>query len=198
MIKRKTPLLGWAFNDVLNELHQIVFEGVPGETAPFELTTLEREYIAYVLACYYQCGRCLDFHERAVNLARRKGTAPDWHWQDDLISATLFLHLDGTKLSAMEWDRWVSAWQAYAKRIDLKHPGLACYLAYAIGIARHDKHLMDLAFESISSANEDDGRLKGIIRDIDGVVIFMKAATSKNRSDPSILSHLKSRGVTDV
>ena len=175
-----------------------MFEGVPGETAPFELTNLEREYIAYVLACYYQCGRCLDFHERAVNLARRKGKAPDWNWKDDLISATLFLHLDGTKLSAMEWDRWVSAWQAYAKRIDLKHPGLACCLAYAIGIARHDKYLMDLAFESISNANEDNERLKGIIRDIDGVVIFMKAATSKNRSDPTILSHLKSRGITDV
>ena len=50
MIKTKTPLLGWAFSDVLNELHQIVFEGIPGETPPFELTVLEREYIAYMLA----------------------------------------------------------------------------------------------------------------------------------------------------
>ena len=71
MIKTKTPLLGWAFSDVLNELHQIVFEGIPGETPPFELTVLEREYIAYVLACYYQCNHCLEFHERAVNLQRR-------------------------------------------------------------------------------------------------------------------------------
>lgn len=52
MIKNKTPLLGWAFKDVLNELHQIVFAGVPGETPEFETTLLEREYIAYVLACY--------------------------------------------------------------------------------------------------------------------------------------------------
>ncbi len=198
MIKTKTPLLGWAFNDVLNELHQIVFEGVPGETAPFEITHLEREYIAYVLACYYQCGRCLDFHERAINLARRKEKSPEWNWKDDLISVTLFLHLDGKKLSEMEWERWVKAWRSYANRIDNKHSGLACYLAYAIGIARHDKHLMDLAFQSISNANEDNERLKGIIRDIDGVVIFMKAATSKNRSDMTILSHLKSRDITDV
>ena len=198
MIKTKTPLLGWAFNDVLNELHQIVFEGVPGETPPFELTQLEREYIAYVLACYYQCGRCLEFHERAVNLVRKKEKAPAWNWKDDLISATLFLHLDGQKLSEMEWERWVKAWRTYAHRIDTKHPGLACYLAYAIGIARHDRHLMDLAFESISSAHDENDRLKGIIRDIDGVVIFMKAATSKNRSDSTILNHLKSRGITDV
>jgi hypothetical protein len=43
MIKKSTPLLGWAFNDVLNELHQLVFEGVPGESDPFELSQLERE-----------------------------------------------------------------------------------------------------------------------------------------------------------
>ena len=47
MIKNKKPLLGWAFNDVLNELHQLVFSGVPGESDPFELTMLEREYIAF-------------------------------------------------------------------------------------------------------------------------------------------------------
>ena len=195
MIRIKTPLLGWAFNDVLNELHQIVFEGLPGETEPFQLTLLEREYIAYVLACYYQCERCLQFHERAIQLARKKENAPEWNWKDDLVSATLFLHLDGSKLSEMEWQLWVKAWRSYADSIDTKHPGLACYLGYAIGIARHDKHLMDLAFESISSFNESHERLKGIIRDIDGVVIFMKAATSKNRSDPTILSHLKLRGL---
>ncbi len=198
MIRTKTPLLGWTFNDVLNELHQIVFEGVPGETDPFELTLLEREYIAYVLACYYDCGRCRDFHGRAIERIRQKETVRDWNWKDDLISATLFLHLDGRKLSAIEWERWVSAWRGYARRIDTRHQGLACYLAYAIGIARHDAHLMDLAFESISRANPQNDRLRGVIRDIDSVVIFMKAATSKNRSDPKIVDHLKSRGVTDV
>lgn len=102
MVKTNTPLLGWAFNDVLNELHQLVFEGVPGESEPFVLSQLEREYIAYLLACYYQCERCLEFHGRAVKVARRKEKVPDWHWQDDLISATLFLHLDGRKLSDVE------------------------------------------------------------------------------------------------
>lgn len=197
MIKHKTPLLGWAFNDVLNELHQIVFEGVPGETAPFVLTQLEREYIAYVLACYYQCDHCMQFHERAVNLQRKKAAVADWDWKEDMISATLFLHLDGSKLSAVEWERWVKTWKTFAKRLDKRHPGLSCYLSYAVGIARHDKNLMDMAFASISNAHDDDEHLKGIIRDIDSVVIFMKAATSKNRSDATILSHLKSRGIKD-
>ena len=198
MIKNKTPLLGWAFKDVLNELHQIVFAGVPGETPEFETTLLEREYIAYVLACYYQCDHCLNFHERAVSRVREKEQVADWNWKDDLISVTLFLHLDGRKLSPMEWERWVKAWRSYAKRIDARHPSLACYLAYAIGIARHDHSLMDLAFESISNAHDDIDRLKGVIRDIDGVVIFMKAATSKNRSDATIVQHLKSRGISYI
>ena len=198
MIKTSTPLLGLAFNDVLNELHQLVFEGIPGESDAFELSLLEREYIAYVLACYYQCGRCLEFHERAVRLARRKAQSPEWGWQDELISATLFLRLDGRKLSDIEWQRWVKTWTDFAKRINARHAGLANYLAYGVGIARHDKNLMDLAFASISESIEDNQRLKGVIRDIDGVVVFMKAATSKNRSDSTIIHNLRSRGIEDI
>jgi hypothetical protein len=84
----------------------------------------------------------------------------------------------------MDWERWVITWRSCAHSIDTKHPGLACYLGYAIGIARHDKHLMDLAFESISSCNESNERLKGIIRDIDGVVIFMKPPPRKIEATP--------------
>ena len=198
MKKTSAPLIGWAFNDVLNELHQRVFEGVPDESAPFELSQLEREYIAYVLACYYQCERCLEFHEHAVRVARRKEKSPDWGWQDEMISATLFLHLDGRKLSAIEWQRWLKTWSDFAKRINSRHEGLASYLAYAVGIARNDKSLMDHAFASISASIEDNIRLKGVIRDIDGVVVFMKAATSKNRSDSTIISNLRSRGIEDI
>lgn len=198
MVGTRTPLLGWAFNDVLNELHQLVFEGVPGESAPFELTRLEREYIAYVLACYYQCEHCLEFHERAIKVARRKEKVTDWNWHDDLISATLFLHLDGRKLSDIEWQRWLKTWADFAKRINSRHDGLASYLAYAVGIARNDKSLMDNAFASIGASIQDNERLKYVIRDIDSVVVFMKAATSKNRSDSTIINNLKSRGIEDI
>ena len=198
MSKAKKPLLGLAFNDVLNELHQLVFHGIPGESEPFTLSNLEREYIAFVLACYYQCDHCLEYHGRAVTLARKKEQVKEWNWKDELVNATLFLHLDGRKLSDLEWQQWLKAWSIFARRIHARHAGLACYLAYAIGIARHDISLMDHAFCSISESVEDDERLKGIVRDIDGVVIFMKAATSKNRSDPSIVRHLKSRGIEDA
>ena len=198
MVNIKTPLLGWAFNDVLNELHQLVFHGVPGESEPFELTLLEREYIAFVLACYYQCEHCLEFHERAIKQVRRKEKSPDWDWNEQLVNATLFLHLDGRKLSELEWQYWLRAWSGFANKINLQHHGLASYIAYAIGIARHDTYLMDHAFESISGLVEDNSKLKAVIRDIDGVVIFMKAATSKNRSDKTIIRHLSARGIDVV
>lgn len=198
MKKSSKPLLGFAFNDVLNELHQLVFQGVPGESESFELSILEREYVAYLLACYYQCNRCLEFHGRAVRVARRKEDSPDWKWQEELISATLFLHLDGRKLSELEWQRWVKTWSDFSKVINAHHHGLAEYLAYAVGIARNDKSLMDFAFARISEAISDNERLKGVIRDIDGVVIFMKAATSKNRSDVTIINNLRSRGIEDL
>lgn len=198
MNKSRTPLLGWAFNDVLNELHQLVFEGVPGESAPFELSRLEREYIAYVLACYYQCDHCLNFHGHAIKTARSKEKVADWNWRDDLISATLFLHLDGRKLSNIEWQRWLKTWADFAKHINLRHDGLANYLAYAVGIARNDKNLMDNAFACIEASIPDNDRLKYVIRDIDSVVVFMKAATSKNRSDSIIISHLKTRGIEGI
>lgn len=198
MKNTNVPLLGWAFNDVLNELHQLVFEGIPGESNSFELTLLEREYIAYVLACYYQCEHCLKFHERAVKMAQRKNKTPEWNWQDELITATLFLHLDGRKLSNIEWQRWMKIWDDFANRIDAYHVDLASYLAYAVGIARNDKPLMDHAFAAISEAIDNNDRLKGVIRDIDGVVVFMKAATSKNRSDSTIINNLRFRGIEDV
>ena len=138
------------------------------------------------------------FHERAVKVARGKENSPEWDWQDALISATLFLHLDGQKLSNIEWQRWKETWADFSKLINLHHEGLANYLAYAVGIARNDKNLMDHAFSSISLSIEDNVRLKGVIRDIDGVVVFMKAATSKNRSDSTIFSNLRFRGIEDI
>lgn len=80
----------------------------------------------------------------------------------------------------------------------MRHSGLPCYIACAIGIARDDGVIMELAFNSISNIHQDDEQLVGVIRDIDRVVVFMKAATSKNRTDPKLVKLLASRGITDV
>ena len=190
------PVLGRAFNDVLTELHAHVFTGVPGESDPFVLSMLDREYIAYVLSCYYQCEHCQHYHARAIERERRQVGAAPWDWKKELVRTTLFLRTSRSEVSSVEWKEWEQSWSSFAKRINVRHPSAACYIAYAVGIARNDQALMDLAFSSISEALPNDEAVKGVIRDIDRVVIFMKAATSKNRTDPVIIRHLKSRAIS--
>ncbi|MCU0835395.1 MAG: hypothetical protein MUC77_13340 [Chromatiaceae bacterium] len=190
------PVLGHAFNEVLTELHAHVFTGVPGESDPFVLSMLDREYIAFTLACYYQCEHCQTYHARAIERERRKVGAPEWDWRKELVRATLFLRTSKSEVSSTEWKEWQQSWRSFAKRIDVRHPRVGCFIAYAVGIARNDEALMDLAFGSISKGFPDDETLKGVIRDIDRVVIFMKAATSKNRTDPIIIRQLSSRDIS--
>jgi len=193
---KKQPIMGRAFNDVLSELHAHVFTGVPGESDPFVLSLLEREYMAYVLACYYQCEHCQRHHARAVEHERKAANKPKWDWQHELVKTALFLRVARDDIAPIEWEQWLSSWELFARKLHGHHHHIACYIAFAIGVARNDESLMDMAFNSISSSESDDERLKGIIRDIDRVVIFMKAATSKNRTDPIIIRQLKARDIS--
>ncbi len=186
---------GQPFNDVLNELHAHTFSGAPGESDPFTLSELEREYSAYALGLYYQCEHCHQHHARVIDRLRIKLGAPDWAWKEELLKVVLFLRTNRANVSTMEWDGWMVAWKRFANRLDRYEHGLACVIAYAIGIARADEHLMDIAFESLKSHHDDNATLLGVIRDIDRVVVFMKAATSKNRTDSIVRRQLVTRGI---
>jgi alkylhydroperoxidase family enzyme len=192
---KKKPIIGQAISDILSELHAHVFIGVPGESDPFTLTMLEREYIAYVISLYYQCDHCQEFHARQIKTERKKAKCKKWDWKPELIKTTLFLRESKEDISDAEWKQWLRSWKLFATKIDKRHPGVACYIAYAIGIARRDEDLMDLAHKSIKTMHASDDTYRGVIRDIDRVVIFMKAATSKNRTDPVIRRHMESRGI---
>lgn len=192
----KVSILGQGFNDVLNELHAHAFTGVPDESDPFTLTILEREYIAYVVSCYYQCEHCQRHHsqsvERLLSVVPRK--LPKW--QKAMVDATLLLRAVKTDVSPQEWERWKELWRMYARQLDYYHPCLASYIAYAIGIARMDTDLMELAFGYIKEQYPEYEDAVSRIRDIDRVVIFMKAATSKNRTDPTLFKHIRSLRVS--
>lgn len=191
----RESIQGQPFNDVLNELHAHTFSGAPGESDPFTLSELEREYIAYALGLYYQCDHCVQYHGRVVERARKRLGARNWAWQDELLKVVLFLRTSRTNVSTMEWEGWIQAWRRFADRLHYHQPVLACNVAYAVGIARADEHLMEIAFESLRQAYQDDETLLGVIRDIDRVVVFMKAATSKNRTDPIVRRQLGTRGI---
>lgn len=196
MVAFRRPIQGQPFNDVLNELHAHALTGVPDESDPFVLDTLEREYIAYAMALYYQCEHCRVHHGHVIERLREQNGAQVWNWQEEFIKAVLFLRTDRRDVSDTEWEGWLKSWRRFTVHIHFRYPGLACYVAYAIGIARHDEVLMTLAFGSISAKIDDNAMLLGVVRDIDRLVVFMKAATSKNRTDPIILAQLRGRGVT--
>ncbi|NCA88718.1 MAG: hypothetical protein EOM92_07315 [Gammaproteobacteria bacterium] len=195
MINARKPIQGQPFNDVLNELHAHAITGVPDESDPFVLDEIEREYIAYALALYYHCEHCRIHHGRAIDRLRAQRGDSAWNWQEEFVKTILFLRTDRRDVSDTEWHGWLRSWRRFTVRIHFRYPGLACYVAYAIGIARHDQVLMDLAFASISASTQDNDDLMGVVRDIDRLVVFMKAATSKNRTDPIILTQLRARGV---
>lgn len=191
----RESIQGQPFNDVLNELHAHTFSGSPGESDPFTLSELEREYIAYALALYYQCDHCLVYHGRVIERIRAQSDVRTWAWKAEFLKVILFLRTSRHNVSTLEWEGWIDAWRRFANRLHHRHPGLACNVAYAIGIARADETLMDIAFESLRTLYVDDDTLLGVIRDIDRVVVFMKAATSKNRTDPIVRRQLKTRGI---
>ncbi len=186
------PVIGQPFVDILNELHGHVFGGVPGESDPFTLTLIEREYISFALALYYQCDHCQSYHERKIAQIHQRLNIPKWEWQEEIKKMVLFLCIEKSAVCEAVWVVWEKVWRKFGERIERRHEGLACHTAYAIGIARNDVALMDFAFESIRAKNETLERTSGIVRDIDRVVVFMKAATSKNRTDPIIQQHLAS------
>ena len=81
------------------------------------------------------------------------------------------------------------------RAIPLEYRDVPSYIGYAIGVARHDEDLISFAWSAISSRHEEAQKLLGAVRDIERVVLFMKAATSENRTTPVIEMLLASRGV---
>lgn len=204
---------GAPFDDLLNELHAHAFSGVPGESTPFTLSLLEREYIAFVLAEYYQCAHCEEYHGKQIEhlLAKEqarhaKGTAgtsacstlahaPDWPWRKKLENALLYLRVEQARVSEQEWSRWQHNWMEFAGMVRANHGFCLSAVAYAVGVARDDEALMEFIFPYLSRAYPDNGTLDGVIRDMARVVVFMKAATTKNRVIGRIKRHLMSRGI---
>lgn len=195
-IERVKPVsvTGSPFNDALAYLHEHAFTGVPGESDPFVLPILDREFIAYALSCYYQCDHCQEYHQRAIERLLKKEPLI-WAWRHEIVKTVLFLRAAKSAISPVEWDHWTIEWKRFAHAMDQLRMGLVCTIAYAIGFARDDKDLLDFAFAGMADKFDAD-YLRGAIRDIVRVAIFMKAATSKNRVEPVIMAQFASRGLS--
>lgn len=194
-MKEPATIPGTGFSDVFRELYQHAFTGVPGASDPFTLSLLDREYIALALAYYYQCEHCQQHHSESVLRELRRARATDWAWKAAIIKSVVFTRVKKRDVSSSEWAVWSYELSRFARTLPTEHRDLPSYIGYAIGVARDDEELIAFTWAPISARYEDSEKLLGVVRDIQRVVLFMKAATSDNRTAPIIENLLAARGV---
>ena len=169
-------------SDLMNLMHMIVFNGSDGEEQwPTWLTLKQKECVALGLAQYYQCDHCIDHHLKA---ARRLQKINKKTLERNINSIILFLRIDTRTVSPTEREYWVAAWQRFAQNISIGSGDHAVpyLIGLAIGIARNDTFLIDFCGKEVRAMFEkQDIDSRAVIGELESIVIFMKAASSKNR-----------------
>ena len=169
-------------SDLINQMHMIVFNGTDGEEKWDTFLELkQKEYVALGLAQYYQCEHCIQYHLSSLH---RLESSSKTALSQNMNSMILFLRIDSRTIGKEEKDHWVKAWQRFAKKVSLaSNDDLLPYLiGLAIGMARDDAFLIDFCGREVSKGIKNrDMDLRSVIGELEAVVIFMKAAVSKNR-----------------
>lgn len=174
-------------SDLMTVMHMMVFDGTDGDErwATF-LTPQQKECVALGLALYYQCEHCIDYH---TNVLIKIAGIERKVLSNNINSLILFLRTEVDRISQSEKARWVQAWHEYAAKVALKSKDeVRPYLiGLAIGMARDDRFLIDFCGREVKKRFEERGvDARQAIGELESVVIFMKAAASKNRIVPKI------------
>jgi len=169
-------------SDLMNLMHMMVFNGTDGEEKwDTYLDLRQKECVALALAQYYQCDHCIQHHLKA---AEKLGKMEQSTLLKNISSIILFLRIDTRTISKSEKEHWIKAWKRFADKIvaassDVATPYL---IGLAIGIARNDDFLMDFCGNDIAHILRDQNiDVRPAIGELESIVIFMKAAASKNR-----------------
>ena len=169
-------------SDLMNLMHMMVFNGTDGEEQwNTYLNLRQKECVALALAQYYQCDHCITHHLKA---AEKLGKIETSTLQKNISSIILFLRIDTRTISQSEKEHWIKAWKRFADKIartseDTATPYL---IGLAIGIARNDEFLIDFCGNDMKQILKDQNiEVRPAIGELESIVIFMKAAASKNR-----------------
>lgn len=169
-------------SDLMNLMHMVVFNGTDGdESWDTYLHLKQKECVALALAQYYQCDHCINHHLKAAHRLEKieKNTLTK-----NINSIVLFLRIDTRTISPSEKKHWIEAWQKFAIKIsvisgDKTTPYL---IGLAIGIARDDGFLIDFCGSEVHKIlDQQNIDPRAAIGELESIVIFMKAAASKNR-----------------
>jgi len=169
-------------SDLMNLMHMVVFDGTDGEESwETYLTLKQKECVALGLAQYYQCEHCIDHHLKA---AQRLDKKENNTIEKNINSIILFLRIDTRTISQTEKSHWITAWHKFATKMSLASgdevtPHL---IGLAIGIARDDDFLIELCgVDVIKILSLQSIQPRAAVGELESIVIFMKAAASKNR-----------------
>ncbi len=169
-------------SDLMNLMHMMVFNGTDGEEQwDTYLDLRQKECVALALAQYYQCDHCITHHLKA---AEKLGKMEQTTLRKNISSIILFLRIDTRTISQSEKEHWINAWQRFAKKIAVTSGDTATpyLIGLAIGIARDDDFLIDFCGKDIKQILRDQNiEVRPAIGELESIVIFMKAAASKNR-----------------
>ncbi len=169
-------------SDLMNLMHMIVFNGTDGEEKWDTFLSLkQKECVALGLAQYYQCEHCISHHLKAAHRIEKTDKKT---LTKNINSIILFLRIDTRTIGPSEKEQWIDSWQKFSTKLsmissDILTPNL---IALAIGIARDDNFLIEFCGQEVNkiliSQNID---ARAAIGELESIVIFMKAAASKNR-----------------
>ena len=169
-------------SDLMTIMHMMVFNGTDGEENWDTYLSLDqKECVALGLAIYYQCEHCIEYHAKALSRIRKISSD---HFIKNMNSMILFLRTDLRNVTEPEQTRWLEAWDQFAHKLSLKRgENLTPYLiGLAIGIARDDKLLIEIFGKHVAKKLKHQKiNPQAAIGELESVVIFMKAAVSKNR-----------------
>ena len=169
-------------SDLMTIMHMMVFNGTDGEENWDTYLSLDqKECVALGLAIYYQCEHCIEYHAKALSRIRKISSD---HFIKNMNSMILFLRTDLRNVTEPEQTRWLEAWDQFAHKLSLKRgENLTPYLiGLAIGIARDDKLLIEIFGKHVTKKLKNQKiNPQAAIGELESVVIFMKAAVSKNR-----------------
>lgn len=169
-------------SDLMNLMHMVVFKGTDGEEKWDSFLSLkQKEYIALGLAQYYQCEHCIDHHLASLCKLVKISEST---LCENVNSMILFLRIDTRTIGKSEKEQWIHSWQRFSYKVSIESRDelLPSLIGLAIGIARNDEFLIEFCGAELNThLVENNFDIRPVIGELESVVIFMKAAVSKNR-----------------